>query len=92
MVWWLVGGLVLIGLVLLGVVTAPVLRRLAQLRSAGVRLREQAEAAQALQPGVEALIERAAGLEAALAHAADAPRPPGGRKIRNCFGWLTLAI
>jgi hypothetical protein len=66
-VWWLVGALVLIGFIALGFVSAPVLRRLGGLRRAAERLRGQAEAAMALQAGVEALAERAAGLEAGLA-------------------------
>ncbi|GAA1750931.1 hypothetical protein GCM10009681_22510 [Luedemannella helvata] len=66
------GGLVLIGLVVLGAVCAPVLRRLGALQRAGERLRDRVESAQALQSGVEELAERVAGLEASLARAAAA--------------------
>jgi X-X-X-Leu-X-X-Gly heptad repeat protein len=68
-VWWLVGGLVLLGVVLLAVVCAPVLRRLDPLRRAAERLQERERDARALQAGVERLAASAADLQAGLAEA-----------------------
>ena len=69
MVWWLVGGLVLIGVVLLAVVCAPVLRRLDGLRRAAAGLQQREQDARALQAGVEVLAARAADLQDGLARA-----------------------
>jgi hypothetical protein len=66
-VWWLVGALVLIGVVLLGAVCAPVLRRLDGLRAAADRLYGRADEASALQAGVAELATRAEELQAGLA-------------------------
>ena len=74
MVWWLVGGVVLVGLVVLAAVCAPLPRRLVALRHAGERLRERVESAQSLQGSVAALAERTADLEASLARPLSAKR------------------
>jgi hypothetical protein len=69
-VWWLVGALVLIGVVLLGLVCAPVLRRLDGLHGAAERLRGRADEALAVQAGVAEVAARAEAVQEGLARIA----------------------
>jgi biopolymer transport protein ExbB/TolQ len=74
-IWWIVLGLVLLGVVLLILVVLPVLRRLARLDRAMMKTRQRAVDAQALQPALDALQSRLAEVSA---HAeAVARRAPG---------------
>jgi hypothetical protein len=62
-IWWVVGAIGLLGLVLLGLAARTVLLRLPALRRAMARLEQRAAQAQALQASVEALQERMVGLQ-----------------------------
>jgi len=62
-IWWVVGAIVLCGLVLLGLAARTVLLRMPELKRAMSRLERRAEQAQALQSSVEALQERMMGLQ-----------------------------
>ncbi|GIH13946.1 hypothetical protein Raf01_21180 [Rugosimonospora africana] len=58
MVWWVVAALVALGVVLLVLVVLPVLRRLAGLRRAMVKVRQRAVDAQKLRGATDALQAR----------------------------------
>ncbi|MGH3657557.1 MAG: hypothetical protein ACRDUA_12950 [Micromonosporaceae bacterium] len=64
LVWWLVIGLVLVGLLVLVMACVPVLRRLAAFRHSGLRLQRLAEAGQALGERTGELQQRSERLAA----------------------------
>jgi len=73
MIWWIVAGVLVFGLVCLVLSVLPVLRRLAGLRRAMRRAQQRTAQAQRLQASVEQLQERVAE----IAVRAAAVRPGG---------------
>lgn len=82
LVWWAVGGAVLLGIVVLLSAVASVTRRLPRLRRAAVRLRRHQAAALALGERAEAVQKRA---DAVAARAAETQATAAwiAAKVRN---------
>jgi len=68
-IWWIVAGIVVGGLVLLGLVVSAVLRRLRPLSRAMRRLRIRLEDGEKLQAGAADLQERATELQSLVERA-----------------------
>lgn len=85
MIWWIVAALVVLGVVLLVLAVLPVLRRLAGLKRAMMKIRQRAVDAQALEAAADALQTRLAEVSThaeAVAHRAAEIRDPASRRER----------
>ncbi|HEY2670067.1 MAG TPA: hypothetical protein VGJ07_06785 [Rugosimonospora sp.] len=83
MIWWIVAALVVLGVVLLVLAVLPVLRRLAGLKRAMMKIRQRAVDAQALEAAAGALQARLAEVSThaeAVAHRAAEIRDQPSRR------------
>jgi biopolymer transport protein ExbB/TolQ len=85
MIWWIVAALVVLGVVLLVLAVLPVLRRLAGLKRAMMKIRQRAVDAQALEAAADSLQTRLAEVSThaeAVAHRAAEIRESAPRRGR----------